>query len=139
MNLIPGIQMISSGLQAEKIRLECITQNIVNAQTTKGPDGKPYQKHEVVFESFLDKSQNSNNLQSVRVAKIKKSDIPGEKIYKPGHPHADDKGMVLYPNVKVHQEMVDMISSTRAFEANLTVANAGESLVRKTLAVGRLR
>lgn len=129
--------MVASGLQAEKIRLECITQNIVNAHTTKGSDGKPYQKHEVVFESLLDKSVTGQPFQRVNVAKIQKSQEPGEKIYKPGHPHADGQGMVLYPNVKIHQEMVDMINSSRSYEANLSIAHAGENLVRKTINLGR--
>ncbi len=138
MSLIPGIELVSASLQAEKTRLECITQNIVNAQTTSGPNGKAYQKQEAVFESFLDKTMGLANLQSVRVSKISKDSSQGDKIYKPGHPHADANGMVQMPNVKVHEEMVNMISSSRSFEASLSVAHTATDLARKTLSIGRL-
>jgi flagellar basal-body rod protein FlgC len=137
MSLIPGLGLVSSALQAEKIRLECTLQNIVNAQTTKGPDGKAYQKQSPVFESVLDKNLDKNGLQAVKVSKILKDDSQGEKIYRPGHPHADEKGMVEMPNVKMPEEMVNMISSSRCFEAVLGAANIAESLARKTLSIGK--
>ncbi len=138
MSIIPGIELVSASLQAEKIRLECITQNIINAQTTRGANGMPYQKQDAVFEAVLDKSLGLEGLQSVRVSKIMKDESAGSKMHKPGHPHADAHGMVEMPNVKIHEEMVNMISSSRAFEASLSVAHTAEGLARKTLSIGRL-
>lgn len=136
--LIPGVQSSVSALEAERIRLEVISQNIANANTTRGPDGKPYRRQQVVFENALNAAlRNDSQPGVVRVAKIVQDTRPFQKVYNPGHPDADQYGMVSMPNVNINEEMVDLISSTRSFEANLAVIKSGRSLVMQTLSIGK--
>ncbi|GAB4269102.1 MAG TPA: flagellar basal body rod protein FlgC [Opitutae bacterium] len=141
MDLIPGVQMTASALDAEKTRIEVTAQNITNAFTTRDADGQPYQRKEVAFEAFLDKAQGANAahslMQSVRVSGIVSDKEPGERIYKPHHPHADDEGMVLMPNVKMSEEMVNLITASHAYTANLTAFQTSKELVNKTLSIGK--
>ncbi len=141
MNLLPGVQSSASALQAERIRLEVISQNIANANTTKTADGTPYKRQFVKFETFLqDKMSGGGDAvpQLLKAAQIIKDERPPNQVYEPGHPDADpDSGIVLYPNVNVHEEMADMIAASRAFEANLAVIKNARSMVLQTLAIGR--
>ena len=132
MELITGGSAAADAMAAEKLRLRLISENIANAQTTRGPNGKPYCRKTAVFESFLD-----NNCTSVRVKEIANDKTEGEKIYNPSHPHADKNGFVEMPNVKVSQEMVDMILASRAYEANLKAFKTVQSIAQKTLQIGK--
>lgn len=136
--LIPGVQSTVSALEAERVRLEVISQNIANANTTRGPDGKPYRRQQVVFENVLNTAMGNDSQPGVvRLAKIVHDPRPFQKVYSPGHPDADQYGMVSMPNVNINEEMVDLISSTRSFEANLAVIKSGRSLVMQTLSIGK--
>ena len=104
-NLISGLDMSANALAAHKLQMRLISENIANAQTTRGPNGKPYQRKVPVFESILD----NEGVSSVHVKEIKNDKTPGDVVYNPGHPHADKNGMVQMPNVKMSQEMVDMM------------------------------
>ena len=140
-NLLTGITSTASALNAERIRMEVVSQNIANANTTRDVDGKPYQRQQVVFEKLLNQQFGSSALgvgeTGVQVARIEKDARPPIFVYNPGHPDADRNGMVAMPNVNIHEEMADMIVSSRAFEANLAVVRNARSLALQTLAIGK--
>jgi len=133
MDLIPGIQQTSSALDANKLRLELIAQNIANAHTTRGPDGGPYQRQTVAFEAVLDKL----NHYGVSTGDVAKDTRPGPQVLNPAHPHADEDGMVRMPNVSMSTEMVDMIAASRAYQANLSVAKTARKMAENALSIGR--
>ncbi|MGC8744159.1 MAG: flagellar basal body rod protein FlgC [Verrucomicrobiia bacterium] len=137
-NLIPGVQSTVSALEAERVRMEVISQNIANAYTTRGLDGKPYQRQQVVFENVLNTAMGLEaEPATVRVARVVKDNRPMPKLYSPGHPDADKNGMVTMPNVNIHEEMVDMISANRSYEANLAVIKTARNMVMQTLSIGK--
>ena len=101
--ILSGIQSTTAALDAERTRLDVISENIANAHTTRGPDGKPYQRKVVVFESALQQAigaGNESQTPTLRVARIEKDSRPPEMIYEPGHPDADANGMVAMPDRK---------------------------------------
>jgi len=138
--VIPGIQNTSAALDAEQTRLDVISQNIANVNTMHGVDGKPYQRQVVVFESALQQAVNQDGsvqLSPVQVARVEKDQRPGLQVYDPGNPDADNNGMVSMPNIDVNDEMADLISASRAYEANLSVAKNARTMAMETLAMGR--
>lgn len=137
MNFLSGIHATSSALNAEQLRMDIVAQNIANAYTTKDAEagGGPYQRRTVSFETIMGGAQKAER--GVRVSGIKNDKTPGEAIYNPGHPHADANGMVKMPNVQLATEMVDLMSASRAYEANLTVARNARSLAAKALTIGK--
>ncbi len=135
MNFLSGIHATSSALAAEQVRMDIVAQNIANAYTTKDADGGPYQRRTVSFETIMGGMQKAER--GVRVSGIKNDKTPGEMIYNPGHPHADANGMVKMPNVQLATEMVDLMSASRAYEANLTVARNSRTLATKALGIGK--
>jgi flagellar basal-body rod protein FlgC len=139
MNLISGIGITASALTAEKTRIDVVAQNIANAQTTRGVDGKAYQRKIVSFETVFDKTHGPGNAGpgSVRVLGVKNDPTAGPQVHNPHHPDADAEGMVQMPNVNLTNEMVDLISATRAYEANLAVVKNAKQLARKALSIGR--
>ena len=139
---LTGIDSTSSALEAERVRMEVITQNIANANTTRGLDGKPYQRQIVVFEQALNNAQGAYNgpgggPQKVEVARIDKDNRPPRIVFNPGHPDADADGMVVLPNVNIHEEMADLIAASRAFEANLAVVKNARAMAMQTLQIGK--
>ncbi|HEY0967463.1 MAG TPA: flagellar basal body rod protein FlgC [Opitutaceae bacterium] len=137
MNLISGIDVISSALNAQKTRLDIVAQNIANAQTTRTPDGGPYQRRIVSFENELIRQSSGVNVPSVRVAGITEDKSPGQQVYNPQHPDAGPDGNVSMPNVNLSYEMVDLITATRSYEANLTVVKNARQMALKTLNIGK--
>lgn len=140
--LLSGVQSTSTALEAERIRMEVITQNIANANTSRGPDGKPYQRQEVVFEAMLNRQLTSASAldagsKGVMVSRITKDSSAPRLVYNPGHPDANPQGMVAMPNINVHEEMVDMIAASRSFEANLAVVKNARSMALQTLSIGK--
>lgn len=139
--ILSGIQSAASALTAERTRLDVIAENIANAQTTRGPDGRPYQRRVVVFETVLqqatDRSGTAPASSVVRVARIQADPRPPLLVYRPGHPDADAQGMVALPNINVHEEMADLIAASRAFEANLAVVKNARAMALQTLAIGK--
>lgn len=120
--ILTGIQNTSAALDAERTRLDVISQNIANAHTTHDVDGKPYQRRVVVFETALQQAMNgSNALLPSQIAKVEKDTRPPLQIYNPGNPEADANGMVSIPSINIHEEMADLISASRTYEANLAV------------------
>jgi flagellar basal-body rod protein FlgC len=138
MDLLPGGSITASALNAERLRMEVIAQNIANAHTTMSPTGEPYRRQLVSFEAVLDQAGGSRSnplAKSVAVKGIQgdPSDFP--RVYNPGHPHADAQGMVAMPNVELPLEMVDMIAASRSYEANLAVMKTSKHLLKQALAI----
>ena len=135
MNLISGIDIIGGALNAQKSRLDVVAQNIANAQTTRTPNGGPYQRQVVSFETELVRRTGMGGvpLQSVKVASVATDRTPGQQVYNPQHPDAGVDGLVTMPNVNLSYEMVDLITASRAYEANLSVAKNARQMALKTL------
>lgn len=138
MNLIAGINVSAGALDAEKTRLDIVAQNIANAQTTRTPEGGPYQRQVVSFESELVKQiGNGPPLETVRVASITPDQTPGQRVYNPSSPDAGPDGMVTMPNVNLAYEMVDLITASRAYEANLSVVKNARQMAMQALQIGK--
>jgi len=147
MGFFSSLDISASGLTAQRVRMDTISQNIANINTTRTEDGTPYRRREVIFEertgsdSFSSMlSSASNRLasgQGVRVSKIVEDSSDFKKEYDPGHPDADEDGYVSKPNVDIITEMVNMISATRSYEANVTSINATKSMAIKALEIGK--
>jgi len=138
--ILSGIQSTTAALEAERTRLDVIAENIANAHTTRSPDGKPYQRQVVVFESALQQAlanEKPSPVPTLQVARIEKDSRPPILTYEPGHPDADADGMVAMPNINVNEEMADMIAASRAFEANLAVIKNSRAMAMQTLAIGK--
>lgn len=139
-NFLTGIQSTSSALAAERVRMAVVSQNIANANTTRGADGKPYQRQQVVFETLLNQQQAglpSEGPQTVQVARIISDNRAPRVIHDPGHPDADADGMVAVPNINIHEEMADLIASSRTFEANLAVVKNSRQMALQSLSIGK--
>lgn len=140
-NLLSGIDSTSAALNAERVRLDIVSENIANAETTKGTDGKPYQRQQVVFESVLKAQQQADAAnsaaQSVQIARVQKDSRPPRMVYNPGHPDADAQGMVAMPDINIHEEMVDMIAGSRAYEANLAVIKNARTMAMQDLSIAK--
>jgi len=120
--------------------MDVISQNIANANTSHGLDGKPYQRQQVVFETVLEQQQSGapgGAPQTIRVARISPDDRPPRLLYQPGHPDADAQGMVAEPDINIHEEMADLITSSRTFEANLAVIKNARQMALQTLSIGK--
>ena len=152
MGLFSSINTAATGLSAERMRLDVISDNIANANTTRTAEGGPYRKSRVVFRPVVDQpywrtpflpDKLDNGIgQGVRVSKIEKDmDSELRLVYDPTHPDAiktgPQKGYVEYPNVNIVNEMVDMISATRAYEANVAIMDGSKSMFQKALQIGR--
>jgi flagellar basal-body rod protein FlgC len=137
----------SSALTAQRMRMDVISSNIANAETTRGRmvDGRwlPYARKMVTFEpvkkSFAELLNQATDTtgRGVRVARIFEDKEPFKKVYNPSHPDSDENGYVLMPNVDPLKEMVDMISATRSYEANVTALNATKTMISKALEIGK--
>jgi len=147
MGYFSSLDVGASALTAQRLRMDTISQNIANVNTTRTENGGPYRRKAVIFE---EKSPNmpfsdylSNNSKEkfvgngVRVARIVEDQTPFKRMYEPGHPEADEDGYVLLPNVDVITEMVNMISATRAYEANVTSINTTKAMAMKAIEIGR--
>lgn len=147
MSLFHSIDVSASGLTAQRLRMDAVSDNIANVNTTRTQAGGPYRRKIVVFESrepeknFSDFLQNSMENQrlgnGVRVVRIGEDSSPFKMVYDPNHPDADARGYVRMPNVNIVTEMVDMISATRAYEANVTAVKASKDIALKALEIGR--
>jgi flagellar basal-body rod protein FlgC len=138
--ILTGIQNSTAALDAEQTRLDVISQNIANVNTAHGVDGKPYHRQVVVFETALQSAMNSDGtmqMSPLQVAQVKNDDSPPIQIYDPGNPDADKNGLVAMPNINIHEEMADLISASRTYEANLAVVKNSRALAMETLAIGK--
>jgi flagellar basal-body rod protein FlgC len=146
MGLFDAIDASGSGLSAERLRMDVTSENLANAETTKGADGQPYRRKEVVlqqagasgtsFSSVLASMQGAGGAKSVNgvtVSGIVEDSSALKRVYDPGHPDADKDGYVTMPNVNTVTEMTDLISSSRAYEANVTAMQTAKTMFSKTL------
>jgi flagellar basal-body rod protein FlgC len=139
MGMIPGIEASSSALDAERMRLDVIAGNLANAQNTSDASGNVYRRKMVVFESKLNNALGANGTEGpqVQVARVMDDPSPLPKVYMPGHPKADAQGMVEMPNVNPLDEMVDMMTSSRSYQANLQVIQTGRSMFEESLKIAQ--
>ena len=136
--LIPSIQSTRSALDAERTRIEIVSQNLANANVTRSIDGQPYKRKQVVFETLVNNAgTNANSGSTIRVSRVESDNRPFREVFKPDHPDAEARGYVRYPNVNVHEEMVDLIASSRAFEANIAVVKNARQLAQQAMAIGK--
>jgi flagellar basal-body rod protein FlgC len=148
MGMFDALNVSATGLTAERLRMDVTAENLANAQTTRGADGQPYRRKEVVlsevsgggFGGQLAKAIGAGMIGSpptqpggVEVTGITQDQTPGKLVYDPGHPDADENGYLRMPNVDTVAEMVDLISASRAYEANVTAMNAAKQMFSKTL------
>ena len=146
MSFLRAMKISASGLSAERVRMNVISENLANVNTTRveGRQG-PYRRKDVVFQSRgsgvsfdnLARGAFDPEVKAVSVQDVVEDPTPPKKVYDPGHPDADDKGYVPLPNISVMAEMVNMITSTRSFEANATVLNATKSMATEALRIGK--
>ena len=139
-SLLNGIDSTAAALHAEQIRMEVVGSNIANANVTRGIDGKPYQRKQVVFESVLQAAQEDGGaaIPSLHVARIETDNRPPRLIHDPGHPESDpETEMREVPNINIHEEMAEYMIASRAYEANLSVIKTARSLAMQTLAIGK--
>jgi flagellar basal-body rod protein FlgC len=136
-----AITASASALAAERARIEVAVSNLANAESTRGPDGQPYRRRDVVLaaESVtpFDEALGRAAATGVRVASIVEDQSPARRRYEPSHPDADGEGYVALPNVDPAEEMVDMLGAARAYQANLTAINLIRDLVQRALELGR--
>ncbi len=130
-----------SALDAERTRIEVAVSNLANAESTRGPDGQPYRRRDVVLaaapgDAFADALGRAGAV-GVRVSAVVEDTSPFRRRYDPSHPDADADGFVAMPNVDTPEEMVDMLSATRAYQANLAAVGLIRELVQKALEIGR--
>jgi len=131
----------ASGMAAERRRMEVISNNIANANSTRGADGQPYRRQFVVFSAEQDAlSLNEGALSGVKVEGVEQDTSPFNEVHMPGHPDADpETGMVKMPNVKLPNEMVDLITASRSYEANMKALTLFKEMVEQTLTLLRGR
>ncbi len=143
MSLFDAIDTAATGLSAERLRMDVTAENLANAQTTRGADGRPYRRKVVELQpagggfgaslsGALQRGGGGGGA-GVRVAGITQDATPNRLVYDPGHPDADARGYVSMPNVQPVTEMVDLISASRGYEANVTVMQTAKSMFAKTL------
>lgn len=137
-SLFSVMDIASTGLIAERMRMNVISNNIANAGTTKTADGTPFRRKVVIFTSELQKqlsagNSNTEKLGGVKVKEVKVSSEPFSKTFSPGHPDADKDGFVLGSNVNGATEMVDLMTASRAYEANLAIMRSAQRMINKTI------
>jgi flagellar basal-body rod protein FlgC len=144
MGLSTAIEVSASGLSAQRKRLEVLVSNLVNANTTRAAGTEPYRRKDVVFEavqpsqsfgSAFDEAMGA--VRGVEITQVVTDSREPIKRYEPGHPHADKDGYVAYPNINPMEEMVNVLSATRSYEANLQALNAAKEMKTKTIEIIR--
>ena len=145
MSAMNGMNVSASGMTAQRLRMDIISQNIANVSTTRDENGNVYRRKSVIFaekdvtpfgDILMKTGGTSGN--GVKVTKIiEDTEAEMRKVYDPSHPDADDDGYVTYPNVNIVQEMTDMIDASRSYEANVTAFNASKNMALKGLEVGK--
>lgn len=147
MSMFTSFDINASGLTAERFRMDIISQNVANANTTRTEDGTPYRRKVVAFavketqtpfSRVLDSARDNYSGKGVKVSTVAEDTWTDMKmVYDPSHPDADDNGYVLYPNVNIVTEMTNVIDASRAYEANATAFNASKAMAMKGLEMGQ--
>lgn len=147
MSIFNSFNINSSGMTAERYRMDIIAENVANQNTTRTADGTPYRRKVVTFEergervgsfsSYLGNARSAYRGKGVRVGKVMEDNwTQMNMVYDPSHPDADENGYVLYPNVNIVTEMTNLIDASRSYEANATAFNASKSIAMKGLEIG---
>ncbi len=143
MDFLSALRVSSSGLSAERVRVNLAASNLANAETTRGPDGKPYARLDPVLEAvpFEDSLSAAGTPETgvagVRVAEVVRDDGPGRKVYNPAHPDADAQGYVTLPNVNPVHEVVNLVTAQRAYDANATAIDTLKTMAGRALDITR--
>jgi flagellar basal-body rod protein FlgC len=141
LGIFSAMEIAASGLTAERTRMNTIASNLANARTTRTEAGGPYKRLDPVFEAMaLDRSgatAASDGVSLAKVTRIEQDQRPGMMVYEPGHPDANPEGYVEYPNVNAVEEMVNMITASRAYEAGITSIETVKRMARSSLDIGR--
>ncbi|MGC4120523.1 MAG: flagellar basal body rod protein FlgC [Myxococcales bacterium] len=139
MDFLTALSVSASGLSAERTRVNLATSNLANAQATRGPDGGPYRRRDPVLESvsFEDALAGEGPAGGVKVAEVVEDSGPGKRIYSPGHPDADRDGFVTLPDVNPIHEVVNLMSASKAYEANATAVETLKSMAQRALDIAR--
>ena len=129
-----GMRIAASGLSAERLRMDTISSNIANSETTRTADGGPYIRKIAVFQENYNKELGMKGVKAVEI-----KDDPSElkRVYDPTHPDANEDGYLLMPNVNILNEMADMMAASRAYEANVDSLDAQKNMFLKALEIGR--
>lgn len=145
-DFLSGFRVASSGMSAQRLRLNTIASNIANINTTQSPEGGPYRRKDVVFESQPD-VKNFGDILSARspqseIQKVFVTDVISDTSaplmkFEPNHPDANPDGFVAYPNINLMEEMTNMIQATRAYEANVSALQAAKDMALSSLEIGR--
>ena len=140
MSLFSLLSVSASGMAAQRQRAEVIVQNLANSETTRTPEGGPYRRQDVVFQSVPETSAFSSIFQTqmsgvsgVEVAGVIQDPTEGEKRYQPGHPDADKDGYVAYPNVDPAEDMVDLLGAQRGYEGNVSAMSAIKDMIQHSI------
>ncbi len=133
MAMFSVFDIAGSAMQAQSQRMNVTASNLANADSIAGPDNQPYRAKQVVFESL---AQNARGIGGVRVREVIDDPAPMRMEYQPANPLADEQGYVTLPNVEPVHEMVNMISASRSYQANVEVVNTSKQLMMKTLTIG---
>jgi flagellar basal-body rod protein FlgC len=145
MDILTGMRVSASGMAAQRMRMNTISSNIANINTTRTPEGGPYRRKDVVLESMPDAKSFGEILTTQPqkdVARVQVSDVLVDRKapmmkYEPDHPDANEEGFVAYPNINLMEEMANMIMTTRAYEANVSAMNATKDMAMTSLELGR--
>jgi flagellar basal-body rod protein FlgC len=148
MSFFNSVNIAATGLTAQRLRMDTIAENIANVNTTRTADGGPFQRRVVLFEQIpgegpfhrvFGDALTSAGYQGngVRVSHVLNDPSPGHLVFDPTHPDADEEGYVRMPNVNIVEEMVNMISASRSYEANITAMTSFRGIVARTLEIGR--
>ena len=138
MSISTGMNILSKGMSAQRVRVNLVASNLANANTTKTAEGGPYKRKDPIFQAIDISGDDTNQgLASVEVAEISTDSSPGPKVYDPDHPDADDEGMVEMPNVNTVEEMVNMMTAQRSFEANVQAFQTLRDMSQRAIDLGR--
>ncbi len=138
-NLFSAADISASGMSAERMRMETVANNIANANSTRSADGTPYRRQQLVFSEALGSASSSTTgLMGVEVVGKEADQAPFPEIYAPGHPDANQEGYLKTSNVKLPNEMVDLIIASRSYEANLKALSSFKEMVEQTLSLLRI-
>jgi flagellar basal-body rod protein FlgC len=140
MSLITALDINASGLTAQRYRAEVASANLANSQTTRTPEGGPYRRKDVVFETVPFSrafDMASTGVNGVEVAGVMDDPTPFDRRYEPNHPDADADGYVEYPNVNSMEEMANLVEAARSYDANISAVNIIKAMIARTLEIGR--
>jgi flagellar basal-body rod protein FlgC len=141
MDFFTAMEVSASGLSAERTRMNVAASNLANAQTTQAAGGGPYKRRDVVLQSAdvpgASGTPFAQAVKGVAVSQISQDAAPPRLEYDPGHPQADARGYVAYPNINPVEEMVDMITASRAYEAGITTMTTAVNMAERALGIGR--